>query len=137
MRLNQQRIRWWLAGIGFAAVVAGVGVRASFEYVGRELLVGFRQAGAASEVVANVGAVSNYAGLQPGTTIVITNLSSALLRASFPNLNNLNWSVTACVRTNTDPTYPLQTLWVTRARQALGTPANPWLRQSQFSQGNS
>ncbi|HUL51175.1 MAG TPA: hypothetical protein VLU94_01190 [Candidatus Nitrosotalea sp.] len=111
-------------------------VQASFQYNPRDLILGLRQSGGISELTVNVGQVSNYYALPPGTSITVTNLSTNQLTAAFPNLNNLSWSVSGAIRTNDDVSYPIQTLWISEPRTDINVQSVPWVRKSQLSQGN-
>ena len=111
-------------------------VSAAFAYQPRDLVLGLRQSGAASELVVNVGPASQFAGLSAGQTIPITNLSRAHLDAAFGNLDGLTWSISGDVAAAEDPNLPLNTLWVTRPRQESDTPSVPWVRRSSFNQGS-
>lgn len=102
----------------------------------RDLLFGIRVPGGSSDVTVNMGNVTNYSGLPPGTTVTVTNLSTNQLALAFPNLNGVSWSVSGAVRTNGIVGYPLQTFWATAARTDLNTQTVPWLRKSQLNQGN-
>src|SRR5262245_26263606 len=73
---------------------------AGFTYVGKDLLLGIRQEGGTAELVVNLGQITNYLSPSAPATIAITNLSTNQLNAAFANLNNLRWSVFACVRSN-------------------------------------
>jgi len=60
---------------------------ASFEYDNsrRDLLLGFQKADGFSDLVVNLGPVTNYAGLSNGETMTVTSFSMDQLRSTFPN----------------------------------------------------
>lgn len=98
---------------------------APFLYQPGDLLLTLRQTGGASDLVVNLGRVAQFEGLPAGTTVALTNLSSAQFGAAFPGANALRWSVAAANRPPIDPAFPLQTLWVTAPRTDPDTPAPP------------
>ena len=108
---------------------------AGFRYEPKNLLLGIRQDGGTSELVVNLGPITNYLG-SPTATITITNLSTNQLNAAFANLNNLKCSVFACVGSD-EPIFPLNTLWVSRPRANRETQSTPWSRSLELLQGNS
>jgi len=108
-----------------------------FIYGPRDLILGLRQTGGPSELVVNLGQVSNYFSLSVGASLVISNLSTNQLKTAFASLNSVSWSVSSAVRTSGDTNYPLQTIWVTAPRLNIETQTDLWLRQSQLSQGNA
>lgn len=128
---------------GPAAVLAtlllgsGASTAAPFLYTAPDLLLVVRQTGNASDLIVNLGQVTRFTAVAPGTSLPITALTPAQLTAAFPNLNDLSWSVTAANRPPVDPTYPLQTIWATAPRLDAGTAAPAWLRKGQFVQGNA
>lgn len=128
---------------GPAAVLAslllgsGAAVAAPFVYTPPDLLLVVRQTGNAFDLVVNLGKVTQFTAVPPGTSVPITALTTTQLSAAFPNLNDLSWSVTAANRPPVDPAYPLQTIWATAPRLDAATAAPAWLRKGQFVQGNA
>jgi hypothetical protein len=113
-------------------------VQASMTYHGRDLMLCFRQQGASSELEVNVGSVTNYLGLAPGTVIQVNQFNSAQLSQTFFNLDGVAWSVSTCVYQDPSETnFPSSTLWVTRARTDISSQSSPWLRKSSFAQGGT
>jgi len=110
---------------------------APFIYTPGDLVLVFRQTGNASDFVVNIGKATNYSALPAGTTIPVTNLSGEQLSSAFPTLNGLRWSVAAANRPPQVESFPLQTLWVTAPRLEAESQSRPWLRKSQFVQGNA
>lgn len=110
---------------------------APFLYAPGDLLLTLRQPGNASDLVVNLGSASTYSALSAGKTQVVTQLNTALLNATFPNLNGLAWSVLAANRPPVVPEFPLQTLWLAGVRLEPGAPSSPWLRKGQYVQGNT
>jgi hypothetical protein len=108
----------------------------TFQYANGDLIVCFRQAGGASNLVVDIGPAANYSGLANGTVISVTNVHLAQLNAAFPSLNNVSWSVLGNIDTGGNTDYPAQTLWVTSPGASTNTPGILWLREDQYSQGN-
>jgi hypothetical protein len=96
--------------VGFAAVaLAALPLQAEpFLYVGRDMLLGFRQAEGVSELVVNLGQASNYFTATPGSTIVLSNFTPVQLQNAFATFNDLLWSVSATTRSGDggDPSIP-------------------------------
>lgn len=110
---------------------------APFLYTPGDLVLLFRQVGNASDLAVNLGSITNFNALPPGTSLPLSRVPSAQLTAAFPNLNGLLWSAAAANRPPANPSFPLQTLWVTAPRTDAATSATPWLRKGQFVQGNA
>lgn len=110
---------------------------APFLYTSGDLVLVLRQTGNANDLIVHVGRASTFSTLDPGTRVVVSNLTASQLAAAFPSLNGLKWTVAGANRPPVDPAYPLQTFWVTAPRENPGTPATPWLRKGQFVQGNA
>src|SRR5215813_14853984 len=84
-RLIERVLLWCVAAFSVCQL------HASFQYNVRDLLLGFRQATGPSDLVVNLGSVTNLYAIPPGTTIAITNLSTNQLNAAFANLNGVSW----------------------------------------------
>ncbi len=110
---------------------------APFLYAPGDLILTFRQPGAASDLVVNLGRAAAFSTLPPGTTVAITNLADGLLATAFSSRNGLRWSVAAANRPPYDASFPPQTLWVSGPRTIPDQPAAPWLRKGTFVQGNA
>lgn len=125
-----------LAGLS-AVLLSGPLAAAPFLYTPGDLVVTYRQNGSASDLAINLGRVSTFANLAPGTEQVLDQVVLEQLRAAFSSFDALRWSVAAANRPPFDPAYPPQTLWVSAPRLEPNTPAVPWLRKGQFVQGNT
>ncbi len=128
------------AAAWLATLVAAGGTHAlaaPFLYTPTDLILLVRQVGNASDLVVNLGSVTNFNTLPAGSSLPIPQVSLAQFTAAFPNLNGLLWSVAAANRPPANPNFPLQTLWVAAPRTEPATPATPWLRKGQFVQGNA
>lgn len=110
---------------------------APFLYNPGELILTLRQSGNASDLVVNLGTAASFSTLAPGTTLPISNLTTDLLNATFPSLNNLSIVVSGANRPPLVEAFPIQTLWVTAPRLAPDEPAAIWLRKGQSVQGNA
>jgi hypothetical protein len=122
-----------------ACALAALGASGqTFEFKLRDAVLGIRKEGAISEVVVNLGPVSRFYAATPGEVITVTNISPAQLAAALPELAGGRWSVTSASVSGDggDPAFPARTLWLSRPRQTLDTPAVPWVRQNSISQGN-
>jgi len=119
------------------AIVAASGPAwAGFQYNNQDVVVGFRGAGS-FELVVNAGSVSNLLSVPIGNTITIANLTAGQLTTAFSGgVNSVKWSASACIETDGNPSYPLQTLWVTRARSSYDNQTTAWKRFSELSQGS-
>src|SRR5262245_50326067 len=113
----------------------GSSLRAAFAYEPVDLLMGLRRVGAASDITANLGPITNYLNLPPSTTITITNLLTNQLDTAFAGLDEVIWSAFSAVRTNVSPEYPESTLWVTAPRTDINVQSEPWLRKGPLNQG--
>ena len=110
-----------------------------------QALLTFRQDGAASEMVVNLGSVDRFYNAAAGSRTVLTDYPSTLLvsasdpTACFSTLDGIRFSVLAAIRATESTDRPLQTIWVTRPRtaDAPDTQTAPWSRRSQSSLGLS
>ncbi len=124
-----------------AAFTAAASTQAQtgFQYNDRDLILGFRQPGgsSASDLVVDLGQASIYYGLATGSSLTISNYTTANLSAAFPGgLDALYWSVSGDVHnSNTDTNYPLYTMWVTKPRANLNVQSTPWGPRSVYQQG--
>jgi hypothetical protein len=129
------------------AIVAAITVLASshlaraqfFNYSGKgDLLAGFRKPGVGIyELVVNLGNITNFLALSPGTTISVTNFSPAQLTDAFPGYNSLQWSVFATFTGPPNSTwagYQLNTIWFTSPRGDVNSQTTPPVRRSSSSQ---
>ena len=110
-----------------------------FNYTGKgDLLAGFRKPGVGTyELVVNLGNVTNFVALTPGTTITVTNFSATQLTDAFPSYANLNWSVFATFTGPPNSTYAgyqLDTVWFTAPRADVSTQSTPPTRKSASAQ---
>lgn len=115
--------------------MTGVLHAAPFLYAPGDLVLAFRQSGSASDLVVNLGKVTQFNALPPGSSVAITQLDATQLGAAFPSLNGLNWSVAAANRPPVLPDYAVQTLWVSAPRLEPDVPSPAWARKGTFVQG--
>jgi hypothetical protein len=125
------------AVFGGITLLSGSAWAAPFAYRPGDLLLTFRQPGAASDLVVNIGPATNYNAVPPGTSIPIPQLAPGQLTSAFASLAGLKWSVAGANRPPADPNFPLQTLWVSAGRVDPEVQSAPWLRKGQFVQGNA
>lgn len=110
-----------------------------FNYAAKgDLMAGFRKPGVGTyELMVNLGNVTNFLALPPGTTISVTNFSPAQLTDAFPSYGNLQWSVFATFTGPPNSTwagYQLNTVWFTSPRSDVNTQTTPPTRRSGSSQ---
>jgi hypothetical protein len=108
-----------------------------FNFHDGDLLLGFRQVGAASDVIVNLGAATNFnhlAELQNGGSITITNYPVDTLTSAFPDLTGVDWSALGSYLTVGDPNVPSGTCWATRARTNINVKTDPWLGRPTLAQ---
>ena len=132
---NPKLIRSLAAVVGGFALFTGALPAAPFLYSSGDLILTFRKTGGASDLVVNLGKATNYNNLPAGTSFAVSNLLVAHLNSAFSGVNDLSWAVAAANRPPGDPNYAVQTIWVTAPRADVNTPAIPWLRKGQFTQG--
>lgn len=118
-------------------LTSGLASAAPFLYSPGDLLLAFRLAGNASDLIVNLGSATNYQARAQGETVPVTRLDASQLTAVFADLGGVSWSVAGASRPPGVPEVPLQTLWVTAPRLDPATPAPAWLRKGQFVQGNA
>jgi hypothetical protein len=115
-----------------------------------DLVAGFRKSGPFienSELVVNLGNVTNFLKLAVGTTIPIANYSSVQINNMCPDgLANLQWSVFSTIQPHGFPdaawvtplgNFPPATLWYTIPRTDFNTQTTPPQRFSYSTQGGS
>ena len=116
------------------AVFATAAKAQTFNYSDANLLVGFRQTGAANDLLFNLGPVSGFdwqtGSIKPGTTVTVGDATT--VNSAFTSLNNLEWASFAGVKTS-GGSYPVSSLFVT----APGSPSAPWLTDFASSQGGT
>ncbi len=105
-----------------------------------DALLGFRKTGAHQgtyELVINLGNITNFVALAPGTTIDITRYSPSQLSDAFPDgFQNLQWSVSAGFPGSAAwAGYPKYTLWYSLAAPDAATQSQTPSRSSGNSQG--
>lgn len=110
-----------------------------FNYTGKgDLMVGFRKPGVGTyELVVDLGNVTNFVAMAPGTSISIANFSPTQLTDAFPNYNNLNWSAFATFTGQPNSTYggyQLDTIWFTAPRSDVNIQTPPPARRSASAQ---
>lgn len=136
--MPRSRVAPLLVGLALLGL-GGAGSRAvaqTFAYTPRDLLLGFRQTGATSELLVNLGPVTAFSQAKPGAMIPIAQLSAEQLKNAFSTLDNLQWSVIAGVRVadGGDPAIPESTVWTTKPRAKFDTQTDALKRKSEFSQ---
>jgi hypothetical protein len=123
---------------GSCALVQSVQA-AGFTDTNDDLILTFRNTDSNDVIEVDIGHASIYDSAAPGSSIPITAYSpSAQLETVFDNLNSLAWSVGGCVPNVGDngvSGLPVATLWETAPRSNPNVPAQPWTRESYYTQG--
>lgn len=119
----------------------------SFDPYG-DVVAGFRKTGVNAgnyELVVNLGSVTNFLAMSPGTTIIISNFSPSQLTDAFTNYNNLQWSTFAGVPAagrNPPPwvtplgSFPANSIWYTLPGTNVSTQTTPPARATSAAQSN-
>jgi hypothetical protein len=94
-----------------------------------DLCLGFRKVSPFTEnneAVVDIGSVLTLVNLSAGASNNVTGYSSSQLTPdTFTSLNNLTWSAFCGLSSQTLSSYPVGTLWVTKARSTFGTQSSP------------
>lgn len=114
--MNKALVRWWSASL-LGLLLAGTAQAQFFSYTPNgDTLLGFRKTGTHQgnyELVVNLGTITRFLNLSPGTTINVTSYTAAVLTDSFANgYQNLQWSVSAGIPfPDTLGPFPYKTIW--------------------------
>jgi len=125
---------------GLIALAGAESARAQFfTYAGKgDLLAGFRTPGVGTyELVVNLGNVTNFVALSPGSSMTVTNFSALQLSDAFSSYASLNWSVFATFTGPPNSTYAgyqLDTIWFTAPCVDVNTASTPPTRKSASAQ---
>jgi hypothetical protein len=133
--MNYRPIRYFFLNVAALAIFASPAAKAQFfEYSGGEVLAGFRKTGAHQgnyELVVNLGNVTNFLALAPGSSLAITAFSPTQLADAFPDsFEDLQWSA-FCSLAGVAPwptplgSFPASTLWYTLARSDPNLQSQP------------
>jgi hypothetical protein len=125
-----------IAGFLCALAVADTASGQAFTANKGDLLAGFRKTtGGSYELVVNMGNVTNFLAISPGTTVNVSNFSPTQLSAAFSTYNNLQWSVGgAFLGSSPWAGFPAGTVWSTLARASTNVQSTPPVRNSSSSQ---
>ncbi len=97
------------------------------------VLLGLRQLGTSSELIANLGKVDTYSKATPGSSILVTNLTAAEITTVFPSLDDLQVDIFASVFAAL-PGLTNKTLWLVNPRDDINTQTLPLIRKPSNSQ---
>jgi hypothetical protein len=120
--MTQKLVRLTQVWIGLMGVVSLTQLAEAQPFVAHngDLIAGFRKTGAHQanyELVVNVGNITNFEALSPGSTVAISNYVPSQLSDAFSDYNNLQWSVAAAFPGAAKwAGYPSSTIWYTIAR---------------------
>lgn len=120
-----------------ACMLPEIGAAQYFTYSSGDMLLGFRKTtgSAPYDLVVDIGSVTNYLALPPGTKVSISQFSSSQLADAFSDFNNLQWSASAAWGTyGSWAGFPLHTMWVTVPRDNPNSQTSPPARQSSGGQ---
>ncbi len=125
----------------FSLTVAGLAQADPFIFTSQkdppDVLIGFRQQGSSSELVANLGSIFTYTQAAPGSFFSVTNLSPAEVIRVFPSLDALQVDIfAAVVKTSVAPGDPIfRTLWLVNPRTDVNVQTSPLFRKGPTTQG--
>jgi hypothetical protein len=127
------------AGLCAVLSLTDVASAQSFTAIKGDLLLGFRKTtGGTYELVVNIGNVTNFLSVSPGTSININNYSTGQLSAAFSSYNNLQWSVSsAFAGSSAWASFPASTIWSTVPRTSVAIQTQPPVRESVSAQQNA
>ena len=115
----------------------------SFNYYG-DVVLGYRKTGVyqgAYELVVNLGNITNFLALSPGSQMALTVPSQAQLTSAFPDgYQDIQWSVFSTFQgtsplTNSIGIFPVKTIWYTVPRSDVNTQTQPQSRMASGTQG--
>jgi hypothetical protein len=130
------KIKWFFYLAATALLLASPLRAQTFTYTNCDLLACFRVAGGASDLVVDLGPVSNFESRSARSVTTLTNISTTQLADALPTLDGVSWSVCAALHGNTNyPQYALQTIWITSPQPDLNTPGKVWNRASSYTLG--
>lgn len=101
-----------------------------------DVLLGLRQQGGSSEIVAVLGPISKFMGGTPGSSFIVPQVSPAEISRVFGSLNKLEFGVFATQVALQNTNSPSKTLWLTRPRLDPEVPSRPWSQGPSAFQGN-
>jgi hypothetical protein len=108
--------------------------------VAGDLILGFRASGgqgAATNLEVNLGSAATYYGAAPGSSFVVTGLSTSDLVATYgggwASRSDLSFGIVGTTGATTVGGVPARTIWASRAEDTPGTSSTPWLRGSVFT----
>jgi hypothetical protein len=132
-----------LAGLACVVTFAG-SARAITVSTAADFVLGFRADGGQGSGVnleVNLGPSTNYTGLAPNTTFVVTRLSPLDLvstyGANWDERNDLSFGIVGATGASTFNGIPARTLWASSPELTPGTPSAPWQRGSASGQQNT
>jgi hypothetical protein len=132
---------FYLIVLAFGLCLAHPCLSQPFASSNGDLLAGFRKTGthqANYEVVVNLGNITNFEALAPGTTIQMTRFSPHQLSNAFSDFNFLQWSVSAAFPGSARwGAFPAASLWYTRPRPDPSTQSDLPARLSVSAQQNT
>jgi hypothetical protein len=127
MKLNS--FVWGMVLFTIVLAVAGSAYAQTFNYNPGDLMVCFRNAGSANDLVVDAGPVSTFVNLPIGQHITITQFTGSQLAAV--GTNNSKWSAFATDFAISTP----KDIWVTKPRSDFNTQTTPWAAENTFAQG--
>lgn len=101
-----------------------------------DVLIGIRQTGGASQIVADLGPVTRFTSAEAGSSFLVTEVPAQELLKVFPVLDGVGIAVFAAVWSSEGlpGNAPESTLWVTNPRIDLGTQTTPYVRKAKTVQ---
>lgn len=150
-KLPSRQFTWKVVAAGSLLIAEIAGAQTYFTADGfGDLVAGFRKTGAFtenSELVVNMGNITNFLALSAGTTINISNYSTTQINDMCPDgLANLQWSAFSAFQPIGFPdgpwvtpvgSFPAATVWYTVPRSDFDTQTTPPSRYSYNAQGSN
>ncbi len=127
--------------VAISVCVAGLAQAAQFKFKSLsdppDLLVGFRQVGSSSEIVADLGPITRFLTAPSGSSFQITEVSTNEILKVFPSLDGLGISFFGgVVKTKPLAGNPVnKTIWVSAPRANPDVPSDPIYRRGSPQQG--
>jgi hypothetical protein len=125
--------------LSLAAAVATYGGPLAFQSKSDppQVLMGFRQKGSSSEIVAVLGSIKRFTDAAPGSSFFVTEVSPDEVNKVFTTLDDVAIDIFASVvATKVTPGNPIfRTVWLVNPRTDLNTQTTPWARRFPTVQG--
>ncbi len=129
---------------GLATVILLSGSAHAVTTTTADFILGFRAnggQGSGINLTVNLGPSTNFTGLAPDTSFVVSRLNALDLvstyGANWDERNDLSFGIVAATGASTFNGIPARTIWASNAETTPGTQSTPWTRGSASGQQNS